>query len=98
MVLDHETAAELLFIAVTAVPASVSEAMRVAAEEYTRIHGDLTVVATQMASQFGDHPESATARMRRCLAVAPLHMVAPEPSDTQEFADLGTFERLTGDW
>jgi hypothetical protein len=77
ILLNHATAAELLFAA-GLIPASVTEAGRAAAAEYRRRRGDLVAVAADMAAEFGEHPETALARMRRCLAVAPLRVELPD--------------------
>ncbi|HEV2342998.1 MAG TPA: hypothetical protein VGS97_02790 [Actinocrinis sp.] len=77
ILLTHETAAELLFAA-GLIPASVTEAGRAVAAEYRRRHGDLAAVAADMAQDFGDHPQTALARMRRCLAIAPLRVELPD--------------------
>lgn len=77
IMLNHATAAELLFAA-GLIPASVTEAGRAVAAEYRRRQGDLLAVAADMADQFGDHPQSALARMRRCLAIAPLRVELPD--------------------
>lgn len=75
--LTHETAAELLFSA-GLIPASVTDAGRAVAAEYRRRHGDLASATAEMAQAFGDHPDTALARMRRCLAVAPLRVELPD--------------------
>lgn len=77
ILLTHEAAAELLFAA-GLIPASVTEAGRMAAAEYRRRAGDLVAVAADVADQFGDHPQSALERMRRCLALAPLRVEMPD--------------------
>lgn len=75
--LTHETAAELLFSA-GPIPSSVVAAGRAVAAEYRRRHGDLNAAAAEMAQAFGDRPDSALERMRRCLAVAPLRVELPD--------------------
>lgn len=77
ILLTHEAAAELLFAA-GLIPASVTDAGRAVAAEYRRRHGDLVEVAAEMAAEFGDHPDTALARMRRCLAIAPLRVELPD--------------------
>jgi hypothetical protein len=77
ILLNHATAAELLFAA-GLIPASVTDAGRAVAAEYRRRHGDLVGAAAEMAAEFGDHPQSALERMRACLAVAPLRVELPD--------------------
>lgn len=78
ILLTHETAAELLFAAAGLIPASVTEAGRAVAAEYRRRRGDLAAVAADMAAEWGEHPDTALARMRACLAIAPLRVELPD--------------------
>lgn len=75
--LTHAAAAELLFGA-GPLPASTVAAARMIAAEYRRRHGDLNGAAAEMAQAFGDHPDTAAARMRACLAVAPRRVELPD--------------------
>lgn len=80
--LSHEQAAELLFAA-GLLPVQSADTDALIAEQYLAHHGDPATFAAELAAEYGDHPASAAARMRACLALTPPTMQVPDyiPAD-----------------
>ena len=89
-ILDHTTAAELLF-ASHQDPTSARDAVRAIVHEY-RLHPDLAQAAAQLADEYGDHPHAAAARMARCRALAPGRIELPDSLTPAIAALLGCYQ------
>lgn len=76
IILNHETAAALLFASQQG-PVDAVAAARVIARHY-RLHPDIAEAVAEMAQAFGDHPDESAARMARCLALAPDRVEIPD--------------------
>jgi len=86
-ILDHETAAELLF-ASGVTPATARDAVRAIVHEY-RLHPDIADAAATMAAEYGEHWESAHARMAACLRIAPGRVELPDALTPAALALIG---------
>lgn len=86
-IIDHVTGAELLF-ASGHDPASVRDAARAIVRQY-RLHPDVTEAVDVMAQEFGDHPETAAARMAACLKMAPGRIELPDNLSPADAALIG---------
>ena len=87
MILSHVHAAELLFVA-GQVPESSRDAARMIVREYRR-DPDLTHAAAVVAQDFGDYPETASARMRACLRIVPGRIELPDSLTPDALALIG---------
>lgn len=85
--LDHTTGAELLF-ASGQDPTSTRDAARAIVRQY-RLHPDIADAIETMAQEFGDHPETAVARMARCRALAPGRIDLPDNLSPSDAALIG---------
>lgn len=88
IIISHEAAAELIFAAGLC-PATVTEAGKVVAAEYVRRHGNLAEAAADALTQYAEHWETAAARMRRCLAIAPTRVELPDSYGPDPLAIIG---------
>lgn len=79
--LTHVAAAEVLF-ATGQTPVDAQAAVAAIAREYG-LHPSVTDAALAMAQSFGDYPDTAPARMRRCLDVAPDQIELPDAVGVQ---------------
>lgn len=88
-VIDHETAAELLYVT-GEVPATTVEAARAAVREFRRRKGDLAGLAGDMAADYQrGHAEIAPGHMARCLQLVPDRIEVPDTLTEQAMRLLG---------
>jgi len=86
-IIDHTTAAELLF-ASGQDPTGIRDAARAIVRQY-RLHPDVAESVAQMAQEFGDHPDTAAARMARCRQLAPGRIELPDNLTPADVALIG---------
>ena len=91
-IIDHARA-EALFVtdlqrSDSPTPAEIKRAIRLALQRY----GGVRNCAAQVAAEFGEHPETAVARMQWVLQLVRIAYPAPElprPRDTREATGVG---------
>lgn len=85
--LDHRTAAELLF-ASGQTPDTTRAAVRAIIHEY-RLHPDVQHAAGVLAAEYGEHWETAHARMAACLRIVPGRIELPDGLTPAALALIG---------
>ena len=86
-ILDHRTAAEYLF-ASGQTPDTTRAAVRAIVHEY-RLHPDVQHAVAVLAAEYGEHWETAHARMTACLRIVPGRIELPDALTPGALALIG---------